>query len=148
MKINWGTAIVLAFIGFIGFIGYFVVIANTSERTNHDLVTEDYYKKELGYQADLDASRNLKNLNGSIQVAIQSEGLLIRFPESMLDEKINGSVSLYRPSSKQLDFDEPIRLSDSQMLIPRSRLVDGRWDIRIFWEYEKVPYLYRKRLVL
>ena len=122
MKINWGTAIVLVFIGFIGFIGYFVVIANTTERTNHDLVTEDYYQKELGYQADIDASRNLNELNSHMRV--------------------------YMRSSKQLDFDEPIRLSDSQMLIPRSRLLDGRWDIRIFWEYEEVPYLYRKRMVL
>ncbi|WP_445386016.1 FixH family protein [Robiginitalea sp. IMCC44478] len=148
MKINWGTAIVLVFIGFIGFIGYFVVIANTTERTNHDLVTEDYYQKELGYQTDLDASRNLNELNSNMRVQIRPEGLLIEFPESMLEEKIKGTVSLYRPSSKQLDFDEPIRLSDSQMLIPRSRLVDGRWDIRIFWEYEEVPYLYRKRMVL
>ncbi|WP_445383228.1 FixH family protein [Robiginitalea sp. IMCC43444] len=148
MKINWGTAIVLVFIAFIVFIGYFVVIANTTERTNHDLVTEDYYQKELGYQADLDASRNLNELNSNMRVYIRPEGLLIEFPESMLEEKVKGTVSLYRPSSKQLDFDEPIRLSDSQMLIPRSRLLAGRWDIRIFWEYEEVPYLYRKRMVL
>ena len=35
------------------FIIYFVVQMNTSEH-NHDLVTKDYYKKELEYQNDID----------------------------------------------------------------------------------------------
>ena len=47
MKINWGTGIVLAFIGFIGFILYFVIRMSTDDSANHDLVTEEYYKKEL-----------------------------------------------------------------------------------------------------
>ena len=50
MKINWGTGIVLAFIGFIGFILYFVIRMSTDDSANHDLVTEEYYKKELSYQ--------------------------------------------------------------------------------------------------
>lgn len=45
MKINWGTGIVLAFIGFITFILYFVFRMSTDDSANHDLVTEEYYKK-------------------------------------------------------------------------------------------------------
>ena len=47
MKFNWGTGIVLAFIGFISFIMYFVINMNTNDKYDHDLVTEDYYKQEL-----------------------------------------------------------------------------------------------------
>ena len=53
MKINWGTGIVLAIIAFIGFILFFVIKMSTDDRANHDLVTEEYYKAELGYQKEI-----------------------------------------------------------------------------------------------
>ena len=63
MKINWGTGIVLAFIGFITFILYFVFRMSTDDRANHDLVTEEYYKKELSYQQEIDASKMATEMN-------------------------------------------------------------------------------------
>ncbi|MCK5400025.1 MAG: FixH family protein, partial [Flavobacteriaceae bacterium] len=50
MKMNWGTGIVIAFIGFIAFIMFFVITMSTNKKYEHDLVTEDYYKEELEYQ--------------------------------------------------------------------------------------------------
>ncbi|MDX1332673.1 MAG: FixH family protein [Robiginitalea sp.] len=146
MKFNWGTGIVLAFIAFIAFILYFVVLSFRDPASNHDLVTEDYYRKELTYQKDLDASRNLEEFGGGVSATITDEGLRIAFPEAMEPEKIEGTVSLYRPSNKQLDFETPIQLSNKQLLIPKSRLLDGRWDIRVYWTYEGKPYLYRSRM--
>ena len=146
MKFNWGTGIVLAFIAFIAFILYFVVLSFRDPASNHDLVTEDYYKKELKYQEDLDASRNLEEIGGGVIATITEEGLRIEFPEVMKPEKIKGTVSLYRPSNKQLDFETPIQLSNKQLLIPKSRLLDGRWDMRVYWTYEGKPYLYRTRM--
>ena len=58
MKINWGTGIVLAFVAFISFIMYFVVQMNMEDRADHELVTKDYYKKELAYQKEIDAEKN------------------------------------------------------------------------------------------
>ena len=47
MKINWGTAIVIAFVCFISFIMYFVISMSTDKKYDHDLVVEDYYGQEL-----------------------------------------------------------------------------------------------------
>lgn len=146
MKFNWGTGIVLAFAAFIVFILYFVVLSTRDPASNHDLVTEDYYRKELMYQEDLDAAKNLEELGGGVKATITSEGLQIEFPSQMAPDKIKGTVSLYRPSNKQLDFETPIQLSNKQLLIPKSRLLDGRWDIRVYWTYGGKPYLYRSRM--
>lgn len=146
MKFNWGTGIVLAFVAFIIFILYFVVLSFRDPESNHDLVTEDYYKKELTYQQDIDAAGNLNKTGARIEVVKTAEGLLIGFPEPFAPEKIKGTISLYRPSNKQLDFKTPIQLSERQLLIPRSRLLDGRWDIRIEWNYEGKPYLLQQKL--
>lgn len=147
MKFNWGTGIVLAFVAFISFIMYFVVVANSDPRADHDLVTEEYYRKELEYQQDLDASRNLELFGGQVEVLRISGGLGIRFPKGMDPQGIDGKVSLYRPSNKQLDFEFPIQNSDTLQLIPASRLLDGRWDIRVNWTYQGKPYLFRERIL-
>jgi hypothetical protein len=147
MKINWGTAIVLAFIGFISFIMYFVISMNFNDKYNHDLVTEDYYKEELGYQNDINKQSNAQRLAEDISYEKTSEGLVFKFPENFDPKKITGKVFLYRPSNKQLDFETPISISESYLLVPDKRLLDGRWNITIDWQYNETSYLFKKSIV-
>jgi nitrogen fixation protein FixH len=146
MKINWGTGIVLSFIGFIAFILFFVVRMSTDDRANHDLVTEEYYKEELAFQKEIDAGKRAKELTIKTTIERTSSGLLIQFPEDMTPSKIKGKVSLYRPSNKHLDFDLPISLSNAHLLIPDKRLLDGRWDISVHWTYDGESYLVKESI--
>lgn len=146
MKINWGTGILMAFIAFISFILFFVVKMSMDDRANHDLVTKEYYKAELGYQKEINAETNASNLSEKLSIRKTSEGLLVQFPKNINPEKIEGTVSLYRPSNKHLDFDLPVSLSNSHLLIPDKRLLDGRWDIKISWEYQDTPYLHKESI--
>jgi hypothetical protein len=147
MKINWGTGIVIAFICFISFIMYFVISMNTNKKYDHDLVTEDYYKKELEFQKDIDKENNSKTLNTNITWTKTEEGILITFPESVEPNKITGKVFLYRPSNKQFDFETSISLSSHNLLIPDKRLLDGRWNIKVDWQYNGKSYLFKKEIV-
>ncbi|WP_072401933.1 FixH family protein [Flaviramulus basaltis] len=144
MKINWGTGIVIAFIAFISFIMYFIITMNVNDKYAHDLVTEDYYAEELAYQNDIDKLKNSKNLSENITYTKSVEGLVIYFPSNLDFKKITGNVFLYRPSNKQLDFDTVISLSKQNLLIPDNRLVDGRWNIKIDWQYDSQSYLYKE----
>lgn len=148
MKINWGTGIVIAIIAFISFIMFFVVKMTTSHDANHDLVTEEYYKAELGYQKEIDAETNARAASSQIRLKKSPEGLLVIFPDGFNDTNINGIVSLYRPSNKNLDFNLPISLSNSQLLIPDNKLLEGRWDIKIFWEYAGKEFLHKENITL
>jgi len=147
MKFSWGTGIVLAFIGFMGFIMFFVIKANTDKKYDHDLVTEDYYIKELDFQNDIDKQNNAKTLSENISWTKTDKGLVIIFPEQLLTNNISGKVFLYRPSNKQLDFELPISLSDHNLLIPDKRLLDGRWNIKVDWQYNGKSYLYKKEIL-
>ncbi|MBU3821757.1 FixH family protein [Flavobacteriaceae bacterium XHP0103] len=146
MKINWGTGIVLAFIGFISFIMYFVVTMNIDSEYDHELVTEDYYAEELQYQNDIDKLINAKNLTENISYKRTTEGLVIYFPSNVDYKKVTGKMFLYRPSNKQLDFDTAISLSNPYLLIPDKRLVDGRWNIKVDWQYNGQSYLYKETI--
>ncbi|TAI47117.1 FixH family protein [Flagellimonas allohymeniacidonis] len=146
MKINWGTGIVLAFIAFISFIMYFVIQMAMDDRANHDLVTEDYYKQELEYQKEIDAERSASKMKANLKVTKSAQGLTLVFPKDFDVNQITGTVSLYRPSNKHLDFNLPISLSNTHLLIPDNRLVDGRWDITVQWKYKDKTFLHKEKL--
>ena len=146
MKINWGTGIVIVMLSFIAFIMYFVVNMLTDNKYDHDLVTEEYYKKELHYQEEIDAEKNSRSLTVDIIGEKTKEGWLLKFPENINYKEIEGSVFLYRPSNKQLDYNMPIKLSSNYLLIPDTRLLDGRWNITVDWKYKGTPYLYKKSI--
>ncbi|WP_418602733.1 FixH family protein [Hwangdonia sp.] len=147
MKFNWGTGIVLAFIGFISFIMYFIITMNTDSKYDHDLVTEDYYKQELQVQNDIEKQKNANTLETNIKWKKTDKGIVLTFPETLKAEKITGKVFLYRPSNKQFDFETAISLSNHNLLIPDKRLLDGRWNIIVDWQYSGKSYLYKKEIV-
>lgn len=147
MKINWGTGIVIAFVLFISFIMYFVINMTVNKKYDHDLVTDDYYQKELKHQDEIDKLNNAKKLKENISWRKTEEGLEIRFPKDLEPQKITGKVFLYRPSNQKLDSEITISLSDNIMLIPKTKLLDGRWNIFVDWQYKGVSYLYKKDIV-
>lgn len=146
MKINWGTGIVIALIAFISFILFFVLRMTFDDRSNHELVREDYYKAELGFQDEIDAQKNADKDNMGLSTKNTPEGILIGFPENLEPLDIQGTISVYRPSNKHLDFDLPINLSQNGMLIPDNRLLDGRWNLKISWEYQGKSYLFKDKI--
>ncbi|EDP71826.1 hypothetical protein FBALC1_12032 [Flavobacteriales bacterium ALC-1] len=147
MKINWGTGIVLAFIGFISFIMYFIITMTTNDKYDFDLVTEDYYGEELKFQSDIDKETHSKTLKTNITWAKTEQGITINFPEDLDIENIKGKVFLYRPSNKQFDFEIPVSLSNHTLLIPDKRLLGGRWNIKVDWSYNSELYLYKSEIV-
>ena len=147
MKFNWGTGIIIAFICFIAFILFFVIKMNTNDKYDHDLVTEDYYAAELEYQNDIDKEQNAKLLSQNVTWEKTNKGIIVKFPENFDLKNITGHVFLYRPSNKQLDLEIPISLSNHNLLIPDKRLLDGRWNIKVYWQYQETEYLFKKEIV-
>ncbi len=147
MKWNWGKGIVVAMACFMGFILYMVITMSTDDNYSHDLVTEEYYAKEMAYQTEIDAETNARNLVGEISGKRTPEGWLLTFPSSISESTNKGKVFLYRPSNQQLDFEVPLAISGSNLLIPDNQLIDGRWNIIIEWTDGEEEYMYKKSIV-
>tara|TARA_R100000935_G_scaffold15425_2_gene30840 strand:+ start:59321 stop:59767 length:447 start_codon:yes stop_codon:yes gene_type:complete len=146
MKINWGTGLVIGMALFIGFILFLVYRMTTDNNLEHDLVTEGYYQKEMELQENIYAQQNTAAMEKQITGIKNDMGYLLQFPEGFEPQKIKGKVFLYRPSNKQLDFELPLELTDPNLLIPDNRLLDGRWNITIDWEYEEKKYRFKKEI--
>lgn len=145
MKINWGTGIAIAIVFFIAFILYFVVTMTTNNKYSHDLVTEKYYQQELNYQQEIEALKNADDFKEKITFSKSEEGLNIKIPNTLSTEQFK--VFLYRPSNKQLDFEVSFSNTNSYLLVPDKRLVDGRWNMKMLWNSKNKNYLIKKEFI-
>ncbi|MFD2907727.1 FixH family protein [Flavobacterium ardleyense] len=141
MKINWGTGIVIAFGLFMIFILFFVYKVQTDSKYDNELVTKDYYKAEGAVNYDNEKRDNANALNTKVTIKKNDQGIQVEFPADFDYSKIEGKVSLYRPSSQKLDFEFKIELSSTHLLIPESSLTGGIWDVSVDWKYDGKDYL-------
>ncbi|WP_026452350.1 FixH family protein [Aequorivita capsosiphonis] len=147
MKFNWGTGLAIWLGLFIAFIMYFVIRISTEDKYDYDLVTEEYYQKEMVFQKEMDDEANSNTLENNISGEKIGAGWMLTFPENIDYSKIKGTVFLYRPSNKKLDFKLPLNLSSPNVLIPDQRLLAGRWNTIVQWSYEGEDYLYKEEIV-
>lgn len=148
MKINWGTSIIIAFVLFASFISFFIIKVETESKYDNDLVVEEYYKHDAKFGEEMVRKQNAENLDHKPIILNNAAGIAIIFPEEFDPNNIKGKVSLYRPSNKKLDFEVPILLSNPSLLIPKSNLVGGRWDINMEWHYQGKLYLTQETLYI
>jgi hypothetical protein len=141
MKINWGTGIVIAFGLFMTFILYFVFEVQSNSKYDNDLVVEEYYKHDSHFQEEMARIQNAHDLQHKPSIKYIEEGVRITFPGTFESNKLKGNVLLYRPSNKKFDFNTQIVLTNSSLLIPQKKLVKGRWDVNMEWQYEGKKYL-------
>jgi nitrogen fixation protein FixH len=146
MKINWGTGIVIAFGLFVTFILYFVFKVQSDSQYDNELVVEEYYKQELKFENQMIKEQNASDMTDKVIINTSAEGITITFPSDLDLTKVIGKVSLYRPSNQKLDFEVPISLSGPHLLIPKSNLVGGRWDISLDWSYDGKDFLNKKTI--
>ncbi len=146
MKINWGTGIVIAFALFISFIMYFVFSVQSDSKYDNELVVEEYYKHDAHFGDEMKRIQNAQDLAQKPVIKNDSEGITIVFPAVFVPKDIKGAVSFYRSSNKKFDFNVPISLSGSSLNIPKKRLLGGRWEINMEWQYEGKEYLTKETI--
>ena len=148
MKINWGTSVVIAFVLFISFILFFIIKVQSDSKYDNELVVEEYYKHDALYSSEFKKIQNAQDLKEKPEITVIEAGVKVVFPAAFDQKKVIGKVSLYRPSAKHLDFNIPLQLSNSSLLIPKSDFVGGNWDIILSWTYEGTPYLFKQKLYI
>ncbi|UPT71134.1 MAG: FixH family protein [Flavobacterium sp. JAD_PAG50586_2] len=147
-KPNWGTSIVIAFVLFISFILYFIIKVQSNSKYNNELVVEEYYKHDAHFSDEMAKIQNAEDLAEKPLIINSDRGVTIVFPNSFLPNEVKGKVSLYRPSAKILDFEYPLRLSNSTMLIPKKDFAGGKWDVILSWSYQGKEYISKQNIYI
>ena len=136
MKLNWGHYIVIGFTLFVMLILYMVY---RSFQHNNDLVTEEYYARELEYQDVIEKRNRADNLDSNVTWAMGEGGLIITYPSGMRD--LSGKILLYRPSDKNLDIEVDVQPdSTNHQVIEWKDLNTGKYTVQIDWSYKGRAY--------
>lgn len=139
MKFNWGHGIFIAIV--LGITGFLTLVYITTNQ-QIDMVTDEYYPKELKYQEQIAKEVNYNALAERIQIE-NDDSLKFNFPRLTNEAKeISGTIHLYRPSDKRLDIETDLTLDTAFcMIIDKALLRSGKYQVIVDWEANGVEYL-------
>jgi len=142
---NWGSKILIVYIVFVLGIVFMVYKSSTQ---NTDLVTTDYYAKELKYQDKIDEAKRVSALSDSVAYSIKNNALTIQFPRDFAGKQLAGEAVLYCPSDEKKDMKQRFTLKDEplQMQIPAGD--KGLYELHLSWQDGGVTYYIEKKIII
>ena len=137
MKFHWGHGI---FLFYVVFVASLVTVVIKSRDFDNSLVTEEYYARDLNYQQDYDRRMNSKSLAEPLSIMRVNGQYQLLFPKGN-NQGVEGTVLLYRPSSKH--DDRLLKLSvnaGGTMPLRVEGLKPGRYQAVVEWSANGVDY--------
>ena len=142
---NWGYKILIVYLIFVMGMLFLVYKSSTQKM---DLVTTDYYGKELKFQEQIDETKRADALSESVRYEIKSNQLLIKFPKDFSGKKIIGTVELYCPSDENKDVKQNISLQDTLLMMTITSANKGLHELHIWWSVDSVKYYFEKKIII
>ncbi len=145
----WPCGIVAAFVVFIGGITALVTTAQRHGRS--ELVSADYYDREIRYQSTLDAEKRALAYDAELRVDYDAAAGSVRLglPRHHATAGLEGSVAFYRPSGAAQDRTLPLAVkADGSQDVATSELMPGPWDVRVRWKAEGQEFAFSRRLLI
>ena len=91
LHFNWGTGIVI----FIGqFMTFMITLVYKCTEQTVDLVSADYYDKEIQFQKQINRINNSAALKSQIVVTAENGTVNVQFPEVFKGIKLLGNITL------------------------------------------------------
>lgn len=143
---NWGKKILIVYVVFIAGILY-MVFKSSSQKS--DLVTADYYAKELKYQEKIDEMNRVVALGAPVEYVIKDRILYIRFPGDFAGKKLVGEAVLYCPSDENKDFKKNFSLKDETLQLNIPATGNGLYELQLSWKDESgQTYYFEKKIFI
>jgi len=138
MKLNWGTGILIVIILFVT-IMLSMVYFSFQQKVN--LVTPDYYPKEIEYQQQIETLNRTNSLTEKPVISVVNKTITIKFPPFFSGKKNMGKIQVYRPSDSDLDHNFDLDLSsDLSQMVEIKDLIKGKYIVKLDWISDSVVY--------
>lgn len=144
LKWNWGTKIALLYSSFVLFMLFMVYM---SFGQKYDLVTDNYYAKELVFQKKIDSKERYEQLDDVLKIEIINQNLSITFPHTN-GENIKGNIDCFRPSDENQDFQLGINTTDNVQLIPLEKFSKGKYLLKLEWTVLDTEYYTERTIII
>ena len=139
---NWGKGIIIAMGAFMCFI-LFMVVTLMSKST--DLESEDYYKKEIEYEQEMNALKNASQLKEHAKIDLTEEYVVVVLPTK--EQVSNVQIALFRPDNKKKD--RLLNENNSKtIMIAKNTLLKGRYNVAIKYEVNGKKILQKEEIMI
>jgi len=142
---NWGYKILFVYLAFVAGILLMVFKSSIQKR---DLVTPDYYAKELKYQQRIDAVKKTQALSAPVKYELINQQMLISFPKEFTGKSITGSILLYCPSDNNKDIEQAFSVSTNAYTMQLPVNKKGLYEVQISWQADGISYYFENKLTL
>lgn len=119
-----------------------------SSNQKRDLVTADYYAKELIYQERIDAEKRTQALSAAVKYEIINHQMVISFPIEFTARQISGTILLYCPSDNNKDVEQNFSTAAGTFTMPLPSKNKGSHQVQISWKAEGTSYYFENKLFL
>lgn len=145
---NWGWRIFLLYTLFVlmtlGMVWYM-------SRQQVNLVAKDYYRQEIGYQAQIDKMNKVQALIQPpvVEYSPETGYVVVRFPSGHYGDALSGSITLFRPSDSRLDVQLPAQPDTAGVqVIPVRSLPSGLWRVQLDWQKDGEAYYFEQKVMI
>lgn len=142
---NWGKKILIVYIVFVVGI-VFMVFKSSIQKT--DLVTTDYYAKELRYQEKIDEMNRVQALSAPVDYRITGNELIIQFPKDFTGMQLTGEAVLYCPSDENKDLKKDFSVKDEPVSIILPAAHKGHYELHLSWKEGGRTYYFEKKIFI
>jgi hypothetical protein len=144
---NWGKKIALVYLSFVAFMGF--MVWKCLQQKDINLVSEDYYQKEIAYQTNIDQMNNTNQLSKELKFDYKSDNqtVTLDFPKESIGS--TGEINFYRPSDAKMDFAVKLDIANVEnQSIPVSSLDRGLWVVKVSWNKDGKGYYKEEKMTL
>ena len=134
---NWGHKITLVFVTFVSGILFLVYKASQQKQ---ELVTTDYYEKELKYQERINAVNLTEALSSHVIASHVNGKIFIDFPKEFSNTAIETNVLLYCPFNENNDQEFNLKTLNGKLIIPVKTKQKGKYTLKINWNLGNNKY--------
>lgn len=124
---------------------YMVVTMITDKAYDHDMVVEEYYKKEQTLNEKLESQNNGETVKNFISFQANTKGLLVSVTDE-LAEISNINLSAYRASDKSKDFTSTLNFGNQNEALVQRELIPGLWQFTLSFSLDGKDFLVTKSL--
>lgn len=144
MKFNWGTG---AFLLFGGFVVFMLGLVFYASKQSHELVTENYYEKELEFKDVLIKQERTEKLSEQLQIEVKDKTLTLSFPKEV-GKSISGKLFLFKPSNIKDDKEIIFSTDNNIKTFDLSEFSTGMYKLKVDWNARENEYYNEEEIVI
>jgi len=144
----WPLGITIFLILFVlSLVGFWIY----ASRQDVQLVTKNYYEKELKYQEQIDREHRANVLVEPVKMTYSATNrqYAIQFPDVFPAAAVGGELVFYRPSDARADSHHKIQLDENrQQSFTTATMAKGLWRVNLTWKVDGLEYFNEGSFVL